>query len=121
MYKIYRIEHPTDKDGMWYNIKGEPKKQIHKLCPNGVAKDFPMPFNELHKKDGLNWCSAGGSVEQMNHWFSAEDAKNLLDNGYKLYELRVSEIQDLEKEVLFCREHIISTKEIELTEVWNIN
>lgn len=42
-----------------------------------------MPFNELHKKDGLNWCSAGRSVEQMNHWFSAEDAKNLLDNGYK--------------------------------------
>src|SRR5690606_34380107 len=99
---------------------GEPKKQIHILCPNGIAKDFPMPHNPLHRKDGKVWCSAGKSVEQMHHWFTTEDAQNLLNNGFKLYEFKVDEVQELEHEVLFCREDVIEEKEIELTKIWNI-
>ncbi len=47
---VYRIENPEDKDGMWYTKDGILRKKIHILCPDGIAKDFPMPFNPIHKK-----------------------------------------------------------------------
>lgn len=119
--KVYRIEIPESKHGMWYNEYGEFQKTIDILCPNGIAKDFPMPLNlELHRKDGEVWNSAGDSVEQMNLWFTAQDAKNLMNNGFKLFEFEVNYFQKLEKEVLFCRKHIITQKEIELDIIWNL-
>ena len=57
---IFRIEKPEDRNGMWYNKNGIFMKTIDILCPNGIAKDFPMPLNlELHRKDGEIWNSAG--------------------------------------------------------------
>lgn len=61
--KIFRIEIPESKHGMWYNEKGEFSKSIDILCPNGIAKDFPMPLNlELHRKDDLVWNSGMNSM-----------------------------------------------------------
>ena len=37
----------------------------------------------------------------MNHWFSAEDAKSLMNNGFKLFEFDVNMYQQLEHEILF--------------------
>lgn len=119
---IYRIENPTDMNGMWYNIQGEPLKRIHELCPNGIAKDFPMPLNlELHRRDGRIWNSGGKSIENMNQWFTPEDAINLMNNGFKLFQFKVNIYNELDMEILFCRDGIIKQKEIPLELVWNIN
>lgn len=118
---IYRIEHPEDKNGMWYNKNGVFQKKIHILCPHGLAKDMPMPLNlELHRKGGDIWNSAGASIEQMNSWFAPQDAVNLLNNGFKLFKFEVSEFQELEHEILFTRKGIIAQDEIALETVWNI-
>ena len=118
---IYRIEHPVELDGMWYDRHGNPKKRIHELCPDGLAKDFPMPLNlPLHRKDGNIWVSAGKSMENMNQWFTPEDAKSLYSAGFKLFEFTVSEYQELEMEILFRRDEIIKQKEIALNKVWKI-
>lgn len=120
MKTIYRIEIPEEKGGMWYDHNGVFRKTIDILCPNGIAKDFPMPLNlELHRKDGEIWNSAGDSIEQMNYWFTAEDAKNLMNNGFKLFQFDVTMYQQLEHEILFCRKGIISQKEIPLEIVWD--
>lgn len=119
--KIFRIEKPEDRNGMWYNKDGIFMKTIDILCPNGIAKDFPMPLNlELHRKDGEIWNSAGKSVENMNEWFTPMDAINLMNNGYKLFEFEVNMFQELENEILFCRKGIIKQKEIPLENVWDI-
>lgn len=105
---------------MWYDHNGVFRKKIDILCPNGIAKDFPMPLNlELHRKDGEIWNSAGDSIEQMNHWFTAEDAKSLMNNGFKLFQFEVDMYQQLEHEILFCRKGIISQKEIPLELIWD--
>ena len=118
---IFRIENPTDKDGMWYNKDGIFRKTIHILCPNGIAKDFPMPINlGLHRKDNKIWNSAGKSIENMRQWFTAEDALNLYNNGFKLFQFEVNLFQELPMEILFCREGIINQKEIPLETIWNI-
>lgn len=119
---IYRIEIPEDKNGMWYSKDGIFQKKIHIICPEGIAKDFPMPLNlELHRKDGLVWNSAGASIEQMNHWFTPTDAVNLMNNGFKLFEFEVNLFQELEHETLFCRDGVISQKTIPLETVWDMN
>ena len=118
---IYRIENPEDKDGMWYTKDGILRKKIHILCPNGIAKDFPMPFDPIHRKDGYIWNSAGKSIENMNQWFTAEDAINLYNNGFNLFQFETTMFQELEMEILYCRKGIISQKEIPLELVWNIN
>lgn len=118
---IYRIEHPEDKNGMWYNKNGVFQKRIHILCPHGIAKDMPMPLNlEFHRKNGDIWNSGGDSIEQMNSWFAPQDAVNLLNAGFKLFQFEVSEFQQLEHEILFTRKGIISQEEIPLEAVWNI-
>jgi hypothetical protein len=50
---IYRIENPIEMDGMWYTKDGILRQRIHILCPNGIAKDFPMPFNRYTKKTDM--------------------------------------------------------------------
>ena len=119
---IYRIEEPEAKNGMWYNSDGILQKRIHILCPYGIAKDFPMPLNlELHRKNGEIWNSGGKSIENMNEWFTPMDAINLMNNGFKLFEMEVDMYQELENEILFCRKGIITQKEIDLKKVWNIS
>ena len=122
MKTVYRIENPVEMDGMWYDRYGNERKRIHELCPNGIAKDFPMPLNlQLHRKDGEIWNSAGSSIDQMNYWFTPEDAKNLMNNGFKLFKFNITMYQELEHEVLFCRKGIIYQEEIPLETVWKIN
>jgi hypothetical protein len=118
---IYRIENPEHMDGMWYDKNGVYRKTIHVLCPDGIAKNFPMPLNlELHRKDSLIWNSGGKSIENMNEWFTASDAINLKKNGFELFKFEVSMFQELENEILFCRDGIIKQEVVPLEEVWNI-
>lgn len=119
---VYRIEHPVDKNGMWYTEHGILQKRIHILCPNGIAKDIPMPFNPLHQLNGEVWNSGGKSIENMNEWFTSEDAINLYNSGFKLFEflLTTNMTQELEHEILFCRKGIIKQKEIPLEVVWKL-
>ena len=120
--KVFRIEKPEDKNGMWYNKDGIFMKTIDILCPNGIAKDFPMPLNlELHRKDGEIWNSAGKNVENMNQWFTASDAINLYNNGFKLFEFETTMFQELDMEILFCRQGVIKQREIPLESIWDIS
>jgi hypothetical protein len=118
---VYRIEDPIDMDGMWYTKDGIFRKTIDILCPDGIAKDFPMPSNlALHRKDGRIWQSAGKSVENMNQWFTASDVLNLSRHGFKLFEFETNLFQELEMEILFCRDGVIRQKEILLEEIWDL-
>jgi hypothetical protein len=115
---VYRIENPTDKDGMWYTKDAVYRKKIHILCPNGIAKDFPVPKDSLHRKDGLIWQSAGKNITDMNYWFTASDALNLYRNGFKLFQFKTTLFQTLEHEILFCRDGVIEQIEIPLESIW---
>ena len=122
MRKVFRIENPQDKDGMWYTKNGIARKKIHILCPDGIAKDFPMPLRlDLHRKDGHIWQSAGKNITDMNYWFTASDAINLYNNGFKLFEFETTMFQELENEVLFCRKGVVRQREIPLESIWDIS
>lgn len=118
---VYRIENPVDLDGMWYTKDGIFRKTIHILCPTGIAKDFPMPLNlAAHRKDGKIWQSAGKNIENMNQWFTASDAVSLYNHGFKLFEFETTLFNELEMEILFCREGVIKQREIPLESIWDL-
>ena len=119
--KIYRIENPIDMDGMWYTKNGVARKKIHLLCPDGISKDLPMPFDiELHRKDGLIWNSAGKSIENMREWFTDRDAASLYNNGFRLFEFHTTLYNELEHEILFCRDGVVMQRDIPLGTIWKI-
>ena len=103
---------------MWYDNEANFNPTIHTLCPNSIAKDFPMGVCEDHRRDGKKWYSAGKSKENMHHWFSKEDAENLVANGFVLFEYTVEEHFEKEHEILFTRESVIKTNVIDIKEIW---
>lgn len=115
---IYRVENPVTEHGMWYDNKGIFEPIIHRLCPNGISKNLPMEFNPDHKRDGKDWFSAGKGIDNMQSWFSYEDIHLLLKNGFNLYEIKVSEWQEKDCEVLFTREGITEYKKIPISDIW---
>ena len=56
----------------------------------------------------------------MNQWFTASDAINLYNNGFKLFEFETTMFQELDMEILFCRQGVIKQREIPLESIWNI-
>jgi len=115
---VYRIENPKDKGGMWYDGEGNFNPTIHLLCPNAIAKDFPMGFCDDHQREGKRWQSAGKNIENMNQWFSREDAENLVANGFHLYKFEVTEWYEKEMEILFTREGVVAVEIIPIDHVW---
>jgi uncharacterized protein (DUF2225 family) len=116
---VFRIEHEITKDGMWYDINGIFTNKIQIICPNALAKDFPMDYNEIYKAHNTIWQSSGKSIENMNEWFSKQDAINLHNAGLKLYELDVQNYIELENEILFDRNSIVNRREITISKIWN--
>lgn len=117
--KIYRIENEETNYGMWYRIDGTYDPFILTLT-DGKSKDIPMDYHKRYSKDGLKWFSGCSNVEDMNRWFSVQDAVELFENGYRLYEFEVNQYVVEEFQVLFTRESITNKKEIPLDTIWNI-
>lgn len=118
--KIYRIENETTNHGMWYRLDGTYDPFI-KTLTEGISKDLPMGYNERYSKDSLKWFSGCGNIEDMKHWFSALDALELNQNGYKLFEFEAEQFSIAEHEVMFTREGVISKKEIPLETIWDMS
>lgn len=114
--KIYRIESPVGRS-LWYTPTGEFNPFINNLT-NALAKDFPMGFDAKFKEGGLDWLSAGKSIENMKTWFSKQDIEELLGYEYKLYEFIVREYKIEENQALFTRRGVVRQIEVPVEKVW---
>lgn len=122
MKTIIRIEH-NDGVGM-FNTEAE--KQVDDICPelykrhflgsDSTQKPFPSPGRDIPAldmwKDDKEWFCAFKSLEQFNNLVYKEEAKILIKHGYKILLLGVTEFQEAENQVLFTKESIIETKNI---------
>lgn len=117
--KIYRIENEETNHGMWYRNDATYDPFIFKLT-EGKSAALPMEFHERYSKGGLRWISAGGSIEDMHHWFSDRDAVELFQAGYKLFEFEAAQYVVEEHQVLFTREGVKGKIEIPLKTIWGV-
>ena len=104
MKSIYRIEHPTADEGLWYSRDGCQTNFIVNRVKNALCRDMPMGFNQNIVG---GWISAAETVEQMNHWISLSDALQLSDAGFEMFEVQVPEYRHEYGHVVFRREDAI--------------
>lgn len=116
---IFRIENPDTNNGMWYDGEGNYSPFIETLS-DGKSASLPMGWEARYGQGGRRWFSGCHSVELMRHWFSDQDARELLEAGYGLYKFESDEFIVEEFQVIFTREGIVSTEEISLADIWSV-
>lgn len=119
MITIYRIENEDTEAGMWYRSDASYDPFI-KTLTDGKSADLPMGYHERYSQEGRAWYSGTVNREQMQTWFSTQDAIELHDNGYKLFEFVSTQYIEEEYQVIFTREGILSKKEIQLSVLWDM-
>lgn len=86
MPRLYRVENPLTKAGLWYNEAGR-LTEVVKTLDNYRNADLPMAWEE-HMAGG--WHSAVDDLPTLKNWFNVEEMTELERRGYGVYEFDVS-------------------------------
>lgn len=108
-----RIEH-SDGNGLWRSNN----KSVYELnCMNSIIerhRKFPNPTWEGDVKgfiEGVHYC-AFKSVEQLQQWIFPDEIREILDNGFKVYLLDLSEGLEGNYQIAYQKQHITQQKDI---------
>lgn len=114
---LYRLESTDVGNGLWYNEKGEFVFGIDKVenCP---SKYMPMGYDERYLQDGKHWFSACSKKEDLMHWFSVENAEELMSQGFKFYTYLVVDYHEYDKETVFLKETVLDKVELSIRELF---
>ena len=113
---LYRLESKSPQNGLWYNTNNELVWGIGKL-PNCKTKDLPMDYDERYHKDGRNWYSSCSNKEDLTHWYSLQDALDLIANGFVFTRYLATEYVEYELETTFIKETCLAREELDITDI----
>ena len=117
---LYRLESKAKDNGLWYDSNNNYVWGIGKL-EGCQTKDLPMGYDERYHKDGKNWFSSCSNSEDLAHWYSLEDAKTLIDNGFVFTKYYAVDYVEYPMETTFLKETALRREEIpfeELKKLW---
>ena len=114
---LYRMEAKEAQNGLWYNASGEFVFGIGELenCP---TQELEMGYDERYQQGGKDWFSACTEASDLRHWYSVENAKDLLENGFVFTKYLAVDYVEYEKETVFLKETALDRVEITLEEVY---
>ena len=115
---LYRLESKTKDNGLWYNSNNELVWGIGKL-PNCKTKDLPMDYDPRYHKDGKNWYSSCSNKEDLMHWYSVQDALDLIDAGFVFTKYLAVDYVEYELETTFLKETALERVEMDIKELFN--
>ncbi len=114
---VYRLESIVPNKGLWYDHKGNFVETL-KSVPNNTSHKLPMGYDERYKQDGKNWWSSCSRMEDLTHWYTVEDVRYLLNNGFALTRYLVVDFIEYEKETLFLKETAFRRVELTIGQVF---
>lgn len=76
-----------DKEGLWYNNKGEHTGRIHSEFSFCNASKMEMPLDEKL----VGFLSAAESMKDLFKWFTKEEIIKLQEKGFHVYEYESSD------------------------------
>ena len=114
---LYRLESTDPANGLWYDNQGRYVWGIGQL-PNCQTKDLPMGYDARYQKDGRNWFSSCSRLEDLTHWYSPQDAKDLMEKGFKFYRYLATEYVEYPLETPFIKETCLAREELSLSEIF---
>ena len=116
-HAVYRLESKTADNGLWYDGHGKFVFGIGRV-KGCKTKSLPMGYDPRYHVDGLNWFSACSNAEDLKHWYSLEDALELIANGFVFTRYLVTDFIIYEHETVFLKETAISREELNIKDVF---
>jgi len=115
---LYRLEFRDSSCGLWYDGYG-------KWCfESGIGsisgcktKTLPMDYDARYKQDGRDWFSSCSRKEDLMHWYSLEDAKELISKGFVFTRYLATEYHEYEQQTVFIKETALYREEIDIFEL----
>lgn len=117
---LYRLESKTEDNGLWYNTDNKLVWGIGKL-PNCKTKNLPMDYDPRYHKDGKNWFSSCSKKEDLMHWYSLQDAIDLINAGFVFTKYLAVDYVEYELETTFLKETALERVEIDIKDLFNEN
>lgn len=113
---LYRLEYKDNSKGLWYNGNGDWcfNEGIGQLDDTCQTKTLPMDYDWRYKQDGKDWFSSCSNKEDLLHWYSIEDAKKLLENGFVFTRYLAIDYHEYENETVFLKETSLSREVINI-------
>ena len=118
---LFRLEYKDGSCGLWYNGSGEWcfEEGIGSLSDSCKTKSLPMDYDKRYKQDGRDWFSSCSNKEDPLHWYSLEDAKMLLANGFVFTRYLATEYHEYEQETVFIKETSLKREVIDIFDLFN--
>lgn len=116
---LYRLESKDPKNGLWYNSYNEYVWGMGNLG-DCETKDLPMGYDERYHIDGKNWFSSCTNVEDLTHWYSLQNALDLISMGFVFTKYLAQDYVEFEKETVFLKETALERVEVDVTEVFSL-
>lgn len=113
---LYRLEAKDSNNGLWYNANAELVWGIGKI-KDCKTKFLPMDYDERYHKDGKIWHSSCSNKEDLVHWYSLEDAKELIANGFVFTRYLATEYVEYDIETTFVKSTSLKREELNIEDI----
>ena len=116
---LYRLESTDPNNGLWYSANSKYVFGIGKL-EDCKTKDLPMGYDERYHKDGRQWWSSCSNKEDLMHWYSVDDALNLIRNGFVFTRYLATEYCEYPMQTCFIKETCLAREVIDIKELFGL-
>ena len=108
--KVYRVEDPYGKHGIWRGFDGT-VNPVFKYLSDGKCKDMPMENSDFYREGGKNWFSATDTPERLKVWLSTQDIIEMEDMGYSVIEFEATNVREVSEP--YIENKILTGKKIQ--------
>ena len=118
---LYRLESTKPDSGLWYDSRGLwcwDKNGIGCLGDECKTKNLPMNYDARYKRYGRDWFSSCSRKEDLLHWYSKEDAMNLISQGFVFTRYLATEFYEYPLETTFIKHTCLKREVIDFSELW---
>lgn len=117
---LYRLESLNPDNGLWYDSQNNLVWGIGKL-PNCKTKNLPMGYDERYHKNGKKWFSSCSNKSDLYHWYSLQDAIDLINNGFVFTRYLAVDYVEYELETTFLKETALKREVLDIKDIWEIS
>ena len=116
---LYRLESKSPDNGLWYDLNNNYAFGIGNVS-NCQTKDLPMEYDARYHIDGRNWFSSCSNKEDLLHWYSLENALELIASGFVFTRYLATEYIEYPLETVFIKETALAREEIDIRTLFKV-
>ena len=116
---LYRLESKSPDNGLWYDLNNNYAFGIGNVS-NCQTKDLPMEYDARYHTDGRNWFSSCSNKEDLLHWYSLENALELIASGFVFTRYLATEYIEYPLETVFIKETALAREEIDIRTLFKV-